>query len=123
MTRDDQTPSDPVFRSSLRELRSILVIWTVFLIWVVGYCGLFGYEPTDPTEETALKTILGMPSWVFGGIFIPWIVATIVICWFALTQIEDHPLQDPVADDESSDRGGRTETDSSVQPPGETADG
>jgi hypothetical protein len=98
MARDVETSSDPVYRSSLRELRWILFIWFIFLLWVVGYCGLFGYQ----TEEAALTTILGMPSWVFGGVFLPWIAATIVTCWFALTQIEDHPLQDPTADDETS---------------------
>jgi hypothetical protein len=31
---------------------------------------------------------------VFWGVFVPWIVATLVTGWFALTQIEDHVLPD-----------------------------
>lgn len=99
MTRDaDNASSDPVYRSSLRELRSILIIWFIFLLWVVGYCSLFGYH----TEEATLTTVLGMPSWVFGGIFVPWIAATLLICCFALTKIEDHPLDDPAPEEETS---------------------
>jgi hypothetical protein len=96
MAREVESPSDPVYRSALRESRWILLIWLINMLWVVGYCGLFGYHIEDQT----LTTVLGMPSWVFGGIFMPWIVATTVICWFAVTQIEDHPLEDAAAADE-----------------------
>ena len=98
MSHDIESSSDPVHRSSLRELRWILLLWLINLLWVVGYCRLFGYQ----SEGEPLTTVLGMPSWVFGGVFAPWIVATTVICWFALTQIEDHPLQDPAPEDATS---------------------
>jgi hypothetical protein len=98
MARDAESSSDPVYRSSLRELRWILILWGINFAWVIGYCSLFGYQ----SEGEALTTVLGMPSWVFWGIFTPWIVATLVITWFALTQIEDHPLEDPDLDETTS---------------------
>ena len=86
----DETQADPVFASSLRELKWILVVWLVNFLWVVGYCAMYGYQ----SESRPLTTVLGMPSWVFGGIFAPWIVATVISSWFALTQMEDHPLEE-----------------------------
>ncbi len=89
---------DPVYSSSLSESWRILVFWAIFFVWVVGYSSLFGY----PVEDEPLITVLGMPSWVFWGVFLPWIVSGAITIWFALTQIEDHPL-DEVADPEDSD--------------------
>jgi len=90
MVQEHDPPVDPVFKSSLRELKWIFAIWLVHFVWVVGYCYAFGYPP----PETPLTTVIGMPSWVFWGVFVPWIVATLVTGWFALTQIEDHVLPD-----------------------------
>ena len=91
MAQEHDSPVDPVFASSLREFKWILLIWLVFFLWVIGYCYAFGY----PDPETPLVTVIGMPSWVFWGIFLPWIAATLASTWFALTQIKDHPLPDP----------------------------
>ncbi len=90
MLKETEPPLDPVFKSSVRELRWILVIWFIHFIWVLGYCYTFGY----PDSEQPLSTVLGMPSWVFWGVFAPWITATAISIWFALTQIEDHALTD-----------------------------
>lgn len=98
MDSDTNSSPDPVYRSSLRESRWILLYWAVFFVWVVGYSTLYGYPP----EDQPLVTVLGMPSWVFWGVFLPWIVSGVIGIWFALTQIEDHPLDD-VADAEDSD--------------------
>jgi len=90
MAQEPDSPPDPVFESSLREFKWMLVIWLIHFLWVIGYCYAYGY----PAPETPLVTVLGMPSWVFWGIFVPWIVATLISTWFALTQIKDHPLPD-----------------------------
>ena len=81
---------DPIFASSLRELKWILVAWLAYFMWVMGYCGLFGYE-VDPAD---LKIVMGMPSWVFWGIVMPWIAATGFTAWFSMIKMEDHPLPD-----------------------------
>ena len=98
----EENQSDPVFASSLGELKWVLVIWLINFLWVVGYCILYGY----PSEGQPLDTVIGMPSWVFWGIFVPWIVATAVTSWFALTQIEDHPLEELSSEELSSRQSG-----------------
>jgi hypothetical protein len=98
MESDTKSSPDPVFQSSLRESWRILVFWAVFFVWVVGYSSLFGY----PEEGEPIATVFGMPSWVFWGVFLPWIVSGAIMIWFALTQIEDHPL-DEFVDAEDSD--------------------
>ncbi|MAI72524.1 MAG: hypothetical protein CMM01_16680 [Rhodopirellula sp.] len=90
MVQEHDPPVDPVYKSSLRELKWIFVIWLLHFVWVVGYCCAFGYPP----PESELITVLGMPSWVFWGVFVPWISATLISTWFALTQIQDHELPD-----------------------------
>ena len=98
MSSEQETPVDPIYQSSLRELKWILVLWLVICTWVVGYCSMFGYM----SDDDSLVTILGMPSWVFWGIFVPWIVAAAVSAWFALTQMTDHSLEETSASDSAS---------------------
>lgn len=101
-SEQDQDPQwDPLYLSSLREAKWIVVAWCVNCAWVVGYCRLYGYDSFD-TEN--IKTILGMPSWAFWGLFVPWVTATVFTIWFALTQMEDHPLEPADVDGEESKR-------------------
>jgi hypothetical protein len=79
---------DSVYASSIRELKWILAIWTASFIWVVGYCVLYGYYE----EEAPLVTVMGMPSWVFWGVFLPWFASLAATAWFALSYMEDHDL-------------------------------
>jgi len=93
MNSTNEPSPDPVYRSSLREMKWIIVSWTICFFWVIGYTGLYGYPPPDQP----LTTVIGMPSWVFWGVFLPWVLAAVFSSWFALTQIQDHPLDDSVA--------------------------
>lgn len=88
----DDSELDPVFVSSLREAKSIFGIWLVMFAWVITVGLFFGYA-TDP--KAPIETTLGMPSWVFWGVFVPWGVTSLFTIWFALTQMADHPLEDP----------------------------
>ena len=99
MNSDIEPSPDPVYRSSLSELRWILFLWAIFFVWVIGYTNLYGYLPPDEP----LTTVIGMPSWVFWGVFLPWVVSATVSCWFALTQIQDHPLEELASDNRASD--------------------
>ena len=90
MSQEPATPLDPVYESSLRESKWILAIWFLNFVWVMGYCGVYGYRPSDEP----LTTVCGMPSWVFWGVIVPWLISAAVSTWFALTQIKDHPLPD-----------------------------
>jgi hypothetical protein len=86
-----ETPFDPTFVNARREAWLILCAWAVCLIWTVGYCAVAGYDV--PSDQIGL--ILGMPRWVFWGVFAPWIAATIFSVWFGLAYIADDDLGDP----------------------------
>ena len=78
------------YEQSKRELRVILVTWALFCFWVVGYCSLRAYPLVYPDD---LKLVLGMPSWVFWGIALPWCCATAVTILFGLRGMKDQPLE------------------------------
>jgi hypothetical protein len=83
---DDQL--DPVYRNSLRECRLILFVLGACLLWTVGYSWYHGYRsPSEP-----LKLTLGIPSWVFWGVLVPWGVATALSVAFGLFWMVDEPL-------------------------------
>jgi hypothetical protein len=84
------------FRQARRELRFQLTAWSLFALWVVGYCGLTAFD----AERSDVATILGMPSWVFWGIAVPWTVAFGVTVYFSSCYMQDTDLVD---DSERSD--------------------
>ena len=64
-----------VFLNSRREAIVIFGAWFVAMCWSVPYCYINGYgHQVDP--ET-LSTTMGIPSWLFGGILLPWIAAVL----------------------------------------------
>ena len=99
---DSDAELDPVFVSSLRESKWILIIWFANFTWVIGFSVWAGYDG-DP--EQRLATTLGMPRWVVWGVFFPWIATVALTSWFALTQMADHPLEDDAPPDNSDDSG------------------
>ena len=86
---DSQWELDPVYVSSIGELKWIVGIWTVSILWIVGFCSVYGYAPDEP-----LSIVMGMPWWVFWGVFVPWIVTAVFSCWFAIYKMADHRLDD-----------------------------
>lgn len=79
---------DPLYLNARREAWWILLAWAVCLVWTVGYCALFGYE----IDVATMNLVLGMPSWVFWGVFIPWMTATGFSIWFGLAYMRDDVL-------------------------------
>lgn len=98
-TESKPVVDDPMVSHSLWEAKWILLVWLIAFLWTVGYCGLFGYRNEDQT----LKTVLGMPAWVFWGVGLPWLLATAVSSWFALVCIADVPLGDDVNSEQQGD--------------------
>lgn len=72
---------DPVFLQSRREAGGILAIWAFFFLWVIGSSAFLAYEnPLDATGQ--VRTFMGMPTWVFWSVALPWFTANLVIVWF-----------------------------------------
>ena len=92
---------DPVVTHSLRESKTILMIWLIGFLWVVGYCYFFGY----PEPGESITIIMGMPSWVFWGVALPWVLATAANAWIALFGIAEDNLEDSSGLIGSHDRG------------------
>jgi len=76
------------FRQSRRELFFILGTWVVFATWISVSGALTAFEL--PSGE--VKTLLGMPRWVFISVALPWVAANGVIFYFALSFMKDTDL-------------------------------
>jgi len=65
--------------------------WLAFGLWVVGYSWIMGHHPATPTET--ISTVLGMPSWVFWGVALPWVLANILTFWYCFRFMVDDDLE------------------------------
>ena len=98
--RDDLTCTDPntptairhtrVFLNSRREAIVIFGSWFVALCWSVPYCYITGYG--HQIAPATMSTTLGIPSWLFGGILLPWIVADVFTTWVCFFFMQDDEL-------------------------------
>lgn len=107
MSRNDPDGGrfDPVYTHSLREAMVALAAWAVCLVWTLAVCGTRGYVQDD--EPVPLT--LGMPSWVFWGVVVPWVAATLFTLWFALFWMS-HDELDSAADASAGDAATDNET-------------
>ena len=102
-------PDDPVYRHARREAAIILASWAVATIYCCGFCYVFGYiRPGAPRSEAEIDPILGMPSWFFWGVAVPWVVAMLFTIGFAAFGVADDDLGEErieSIDDELAGRG------------------
>ena len=82
----------------------ILAAFAVCLVWSVTWCYLAGYRGPG---EAGLATVLGMPSWVFWGVLVPWLGADLFACWFCFFFMADDPLGE--CEDETEPGDGTTD--------------
>lgn len=90
MSTENEPEPDPLYRGALQEMKWILLAWVVNFAWVIGYCRTAAFK----VVEGEPATVIGMPAWVFFGVFLPWLAATAFTAWFALARMEDQPLED-----------------------------
>jgi hypothetical protein len=84
---------DPIFIHSRREAIFIFFVWAACLLWAVPYCYTYGYPAAgEEFNPENLVTIIGMPSWVFYGVVLPWLVAIVFSTWFCFFYMEDDDL-------------------------------
>ena len=67
----------------------ILAAFVVCLVWSITWCYSFGYPEAD---AAAVPKVLGMPSWVFWGVLLPWVAADLFAVWFCFFFMVDDPL-------------------------------
>jgi hypothetical protein len=81
-------------RQCSREALTVAAVWCVGLVWVVGSILMFGYVP-EAERPAEPELILGMPSWVFWGLVVPWVVLIFVTWGFARFVLkDDEPYMD-----------------------------
>jgi len=80
-------------RQCLKEARFVALTWIVALVFCGGWIGLFGYIPPSDRPDVP-PLVLGIPSWVVWGLFVPWLVLILVTWFFAAVILkDDEPLQ------------------------------
>jgi len=80
---------DPMFVHARRELRASLLVFLLFGVWVLAVSWLLG----KPHETGSIGITLGMPTWAFWGVAVPWIAANVFIFWFCFSFMDDDPLE------------------------------
>lgn len=89
MSARSDSDYDPTFVHARREAIVILATWLCALLWTVPYCYLHGYLPKDPSDHAM---VWGIPSWVFWGVVLPWLVADVITAWFCFRYMAEDDL-------------------------------
>jgi hypothetical protein len=76
--------TDPVLKNSRREAILIGLTWLCATTYCCAYSYFFGYiREGHPLGPNDVHPILGMPSWVFWGIMVPWAACALFTFGFA----------------------------------------
>jgi len=71
---------DPVYLHARKEAWLILGVWFLAMLWTLPVSYFNGFDSQVDIEQVTF--IWGMPSWVFWGIGLPWMVANLITIWF-----------------------------------------
>ena len=105
-THDDAPQWSPTFLNARREAIVIFCCWAVGLVWAVPFCYFTGYpEVFDPAN---FSTMWGIPTWLFWGIGVPWLVADVFTTWFCFCFMKDDDLGGAGEGDSPSKEGGES---------------
>jgi hypothetical protein len=93
-------PEDPVLINARREAWIIAGAWLAATLYCCTYYYLFGLIRADrPLGREDVRPVLGMPSWFFWGVMLPWGVCGIFTFVFAgFFMVEDDLGKDHAAD-------------------------
>ena len=89
-SEQDSLELDPVFLHARKGAVVIFGLWLIVFVWAVPFCYWNGY--IDKFDPDNLNTIGGIPSWLFWGIVIPWILADLFTAWFCFCNVKDDDL-------------------------------
>lgn len=95
---------DPVYLHARKEAALILGVWFVAFLWTVPFSYFNGFNSQVPIED--IQFIVGIPTWVFWGIAVPWICCNLVTIWFCFRYFSEDDLEPPAADS-AEPEGGR----------------
>jgi hypothetical protein len=76
-----------------REGLIIGAAWLACTVYSCAYSYVFGYiRPGRPLGPDDVQPILGMPSWFFWGVIVPWAACAVFTFWFAGWYMTDDDL-------------------------------
>lgn len=82
-----------VLRNARREAVWIFGAWITATAYCCGYYALFGMSHPEQEQGLAdLHPTMGMPSWFFWGVLMPWAACVIFTVWFAGFRMHDDDL-------------------------------
>jgi hypothetical protein len=87
--------STELLASAQREAIWIVVIWCIACGWSIGVCGWLGYGRPNALPPL----VFGFPNWVFWGVVVPWLVATVSSLFISQVLMTDEDLGEDAADD------------------------
>lgn len=86
-------PTDPVYRNARREAIIIGLAWLASTTFSCAYAYFFGYIRDDrPLGPDDIQPVLGMPSWFFWSVVVPWFACAVFTFWFAGFSMSDDDL-------------------------------
>lgn len=91
---DDRWELDPQFLQCRREMFLVLGLFLVSLIWTISVSYVLGYQIPPGIEADRLPLVGGVPTWVFWGVLVPWLVIDLVAVWFCFFYMQDEPVAD-----------------------------
>jgi hypothetical protein len=77
-----------LLRNARREGLLIMALWAACLVWSVTSGYFLGYH----TPAGAVPLLLGMPSWVFWSVVVPWGICLLFSIWFCFVFMADDDL-------------------------------
>ena len=89
-TMRERSPWDPLFLQARREAYLIFGFWLAMLTWVVTTSYVLGYRPVSAGGQ--IRTIFGFPIWYFWGVFLPWLISSVIAILFCLCYMRDGDL-------------------------------
>lgn len=81
---------DPVFLHARREAIVIVILFSIMCIW--SLCVSIGMGYFSDEDAIEISRVMGIPSWVFWGILVPWLVVDLIAIWFCFFFMKDDDL-------------------------------
>jgi hypothetical protein len=93
---------DPVYLHARKEAWLILGVWFLAMLWTLPVSYFNGFDSQVDIEQVTF--IWGMPSWVFWGIGLPWMVANLITIWFCFCYFSTDDLEPPESNENSANQ-------------------